>query len=247
MKNKWILYGPLAVIAVWFIASKVISNYLLFPGPFETIYEVFRLLLSGEILGDLYSTLYRIFLVLILSIIIGVPLGLFLGSNEKIYRSLEFLIDFFRSTPSTAIFPAFLLFFGISDFSKIASATFGALLIIIFNTAYGVFNSKKTRVLALKMMGASTSQIFRKVVIWESLPQTFVGLRSAVSLTLVILVVLEMFIGTVSGLGRKIIDFQIIYNSKAMYATIIIVGVVGYLLNYLIYILEKKVVHWNKQ
>ena len=59
------------------------------------------------------------------------PLGVLLGSNERAYRSVEFLIDFFRSTPSSALIPLFLLIFGVSDINKVAIAAFGALLIVL--------------------------------------------------------------------------------------------------------------------
>ena len=58
---------------------------------------------------------------------------------------MEFLIDFFRSTPSSALIPLFLLIFGVSDINKVAIAAFGALL-IVFNSAYGVINARKQRV-----------------------------------------------------------------------------------------------------
>ena len=76
------------------------------------------------------------------------PLGVLLGSNEQAYRSVEFLIDFFRSTPSSALIPLFLLIFGVSDINKVAIAAFGALLIVVFNSAYGVINARKQRVMA---------------------------------------------------------------------------------------------------
>ena len=66
----------------------------------------------------------------VIAAVIGVPLGVLLGSNEKAYRSVEFLIDFFRSTPSSALIPLFLLIFGVSDINKVAIAAFGALLIV---------------------------------------------------------------------------------------------------------------------
>ena len=143
---------------------------------------------------------------------IGVPLGVLLGSNEKAYRSVEFLIDFFRSTPSSALIPLFLLIFGVSDINKVAIAAFGALLIVVFNSAYGVINARKQRVMAARVMGASRWQIFKDVLIWESLQPTFVGLRSAVSMALVIVIVAEMFIGSDSGLGHRIIDAQQVLN-----------------------------------
>ena len=81
-----------------------------------------------------------------------------LGSSESVYRSVEFLIDFFRSTPSSALIPLFLLIFGISDFNKVAISAFAAVLVILFNSAYGVMNAKKTRIMAASVMGSTRSR-----------------------------------------------------------------------------------------
>ena len=118
------------------------------------------------------------------------------------------------------------------------------MLIIIFNTAHGVMNVKNSRVLAAKIMGATKSQIFKWILFWESLPQTFIGLRSAISLSLVVIIVTEMFIGTTSGLGRRIIDSQITYEIPTMYAVILLTGIIGYLLNLVFLLIEKRLIHW---
>jgi len=168
-----------------------------------------------------------------------------LGSNENLYRSIEFLIDFFRSTPSSALIPLFLLIFGVSDINKVAIAAFGALLIVIFNSAYGVMNARKQRVMAARVMGATRWQIFRDVLVWESLQSSFVGLRSAVSMALVIVIVAEMFIGSENGIGHRIIDAQQVLNVKTMYAAILAAGALGYVLNVLFLLIERRIIHWN--
>lgn len=244
--RKFTFIGPILLIVIWAVVAQLqlIDKFFL-PGPFTTIGKLTQLLGSGAIVGDLISTLERVVLAFIIALVIGLPLGLLLGRSEKIYRSVEFIIDFFRSTPATALFPLFLLVFGITDKSKIAVAAFASMLIIIFNTAYGVMHAKKSRVLAAQIMGATKAQIFRWILFWESLPQTFIGLRSAISLSLVIIVVTEMFIGTTSGLGRRIIDAQITYEIPTMYATILLAGVVGYLLNLFFIAVEKRFLHWS--
>ena len=118
-----------------------------------------------------------------------------------------------------------------SDINKVAIAAFGALLIVVFNSAYGVINARKQRVMAAKVMGASRWQIFKDVLVWESLQPNFVGLRSAVSMALVIVIVAEMFIGSDNGLGHRIIDAQQVLNVKTMYAAILAAGILGYGLN----------------
>ena len=72
-------------------------------------------------------TVKRTLQAFLIAAVVGVPLGVLLGSNERAYRSVEFLIDFFRSTPSSALIPLFLLIFGVSDINKVAIAAFGAL------------------------------------------------------------------------------------------------------------------------
>jgi len=244
--KKYNIIGPILLILVWAVASQLqLVDKFFLPDPFTVIKKLIELIGSGAILGDLFSTLGRVILSFIIALVVGLPLGLFLGRSEKIYRSVEFIIDFFRSTPATALFPLFLLVFGITDKSKIAVAAFASMLIIIFNTAYGVMHAKKSRVLAAQIMGATKAQIFRWILFWESLPQTFIGLRSAISLSLVVIIVTEMFIGTTSGLGRKIIDSQITYEISTMYAVILLTGILGYLLNLLFLAVEKRVLHWS--
>ena len=225
--RKYSFIGPVVLIAVWAIVARLhlVDSFFL-PNPFETISELGRLLITGSIIPDLLATLGRVVISFTIALIIGLPLGLWLGRSEKLYRSFEFIIDFFRSTPATAMFPLFLLVFGVTDKSKIAVAAFSSMLIIVFNTAYGVMHAKKSRLLAAKIMGATKAQIFRWILFWESLPQTFIGLRSSVSLSLIVIVVTEMFIGTPTGIGRRIIDSQITYEIKTMYAVILLAGIV---------------------
>jgi len=246
MKKVAAIVGPIALILLWAIVNQLqIIDPFFLPGPIETLYELLTLLGTGALAQDLFATLLRTLYAFVIAVVIGVPLGLVLGKAEKVYRSLEFIIDFFRSTPATALFPLFLLIFGVGDTAKVAVAAFAATLIIVFNVAYGVIHSKKPRILAAKLMGASRWQIFKWIVFWESLPQTVVGLRNAVSLALVIIIVTEMFIGTDVGLGRRIIDSQIVFNVKAMYASIIVAGFLGYILNAMLLFLERRFVHWG--
>ena len=94
-------------------------------------------------------------------------------------------------------------------------------------------------------MGANPWQIFKDVLLMESLPQTFIGLRSGISISLVIVIVAEMFIGTEQGLGKRIIDAQQILNVKDMYASILVTGILGYFLNMLFLLVEKRFIHWS--
>ena len=238
--------GPVALFIIWDLVVRLgFIKPILLPPPGATVLTLITGLAGGPLLLDFAVTVWRTVQAFLIAAVIGVPLGVLLGSNERAYRSVEFLIDFFRSTPSSALIPLFLLIFGVSDVNKVAIAAFGAFLIVIFNSAYGVINARKQRVMAARVMGASRWQIFKDVLIWESLQPTFVGLRSAVSMALVIVIVAEMFIGSDNGLGHRIIDAQQVLNVKSMYAAILAAGALGYALNILFLIAERKIVHWS--
>ncbi|WP_432728987.1 ABC transporter permease [Variovorax sp. W6] len=238
--------GPAVLFIVWDLVVRLgFIKPILLPTPADTIAALITGLAGGPLLTDFAMTVWRTVQAFVIAAVVGVPLGVLLGSNEKAYRSVEFLIDFFRSTPSSALIPLFLLIFGVSDVNKVAIAAFGALLIVVFNSAYGVINARKQRVMAARVMGASRWQIFKDVLVWESLQPSFVGLRSAVSMALVIVIVAEMFIGSDTGLGHRIIDAQQVLNVKSMYAAILAAGALGYALNILFLIAERRIVHWS--
>lgn len=240
------LVGILVLFVLWWLIS--ISgwvNPVLLPTPFTTIATLFKATFAGNMALDFGATVLRTFSAFLLAAIVGVPLGVALGSSEKLYRSVEFLIDFFRSTPASALIPMFILFFGVSDLSKVIIAGFSAMLLIVFNSAYGVIHARQSRILAAKVMGANRWRIFKDVLLMESLPQTFIGLRSGISIALVIVIVAEMFIGTEQGLGKRIIDAQQVLNVQDMYASILVTGLLGYCLNVLFLLVEKRVIHWS--
>ncbi|MDO9498658.1 ABC transporter permease [Falsiroseomonas sp.] len=238
--------GALGFVLIWQIAVLLrVADPILLPPPAEAFTETWRGFATGTLAHDTWRTVERTGLAFLIASAIGVPLGVALGAQERLYRGVEFVVDFFRSTPASALFPLFLILFGPGEGTKIAVAAFGAALVILFNAAYGVINARRTRVLAARIMGASGPRILVDVLIWEALPQILVGMRGGVSLALVIVVVAEMFIGSTDGLGHRVINAQMLFESGLMYGVIFVAGALGYLLNLGFLLLEKRFVHWS--
>jgi ABC-type nitrate/sulfonate/bicarbonate transport system permease component len=195
---------------------------------------------------DIFQTLYRAIFGLLLSIFFAVPLGIFLGSSRLAYNYLELPFDFFRSIPSSALFPLFIIIFGIGDLSKIGIVFYGCFLILIVNSVYGAKPSKEKidRINILKSFGATKFQIFRYAVFRDALPQIASGIRICISMSLVLVIVSEMYLGASNGLGKQIYDYYLQYNIPEMYASIIILGVVGFLTNKLFGLVENKFIFW---
>jgi NitT/TauT family transport system permease protein len=240
------ILGVLGMVVLWYVAVwyQVVDPVLL-PSPTDTFKALYSGLAGGRLGFDFVKTVERTVYATLIAAAIAIPLGIFLGASERLYRSVEFVVDFFRSTPASAMFPLFLVLFGVGNETKISVAAFGAMLVILFNAAYGVMNARKTRLLAAKVMGASRLQVLSGVMLLESMPQTFVGLRNGVSLALVIVVVAEMFIGSTDGLGHRVFEAQQLFNMPDMYAAIFAAGALGYGLNLLFLLIERYFVHWS--
>lgn len=248
MKWYYLYIGPFIILIVWTITSvaQIVSPILL-PPPWEVFKSLFKLIVGNEqnILFDIGLTCYRTLFSFLISCTIGIPIGLLMGYNIKVFHIFEFVVDFFRSIPPIALFPLFILFLGIGELSKIGVPFYGCVLVIIINSIYGVMNSPKLRRVFGQIYGFSKARIFWRIVLPDSLPQVFVGMRTALSLALVLTIVVEMTIGSENGLGKKIYDFHLMFDTPEMYAAILTTGTIGYILNKGFILIEKKVIHWT--
>lgn len=245
MNNVILIIIPLLLIGCWTILTGFqIIDPIFLPTPWAVGKSLLDGLFFGQLALDLFMTFGRSIIGFLLAAIIGVPLGLLVGRINLLARATQPTIDFFRSIPATALFPLFLFSFGIGDIAKIAIVVYACSLIVLVNTAYGAMQVKRSRVLCAHIIGANRWDIFWKIVVPESAPGIFAGLRIALSLSFVLIIVTEMFIGTTIGLGSQIINSQMIYRIPDMFAGIFLAGIVGYLTNWSLLRLEKRFLHW---
>jgi len=199
---------------------------------------------SGKLGVDFIKTVERTIYSTVIAAVIAIPLGILLGSSEKVYRSVEFLIDFsVRPRP-----PPCFRCFGIVRRRR-PHQDFGG------GVRRGAGHPVQRRLRRDECAqdansrgkgdGASRIRVLWDVMLLESLPQTFVGLRNGVSLALVIVVVAEMFIGSTDGLGQRVFEAQQLFDMPDMYAAIFAAGALGYGLNLLFLTIERRFVHWS--
>lgn len=245
MKKEFFI-GPMVVLLLWQLLTsfKVIDVFFI-PAPFAILMETINLFADGKIMLDILRTLYRMITGFAVSVVIGVPIGLLMGSSQRVSNSLEFIVDFLRSIPGTALIPLFMFFFGIGDESKIAMGAFASCLVIIINSMYGVSHANRTRRMVAQTLRANRFQMFTRVIFPDALPEVFLGMRVGLSLTLVLVVVSEMFLGTSVGLGHRIYNAQLMYRVEEMYSTIILAGVLGFAISKLFVLFEKRIIHWT--
>lgn len=246
--NKYIysIIGIISFIILWsLIKALAFSDSIFLASPIDTFQRLIDLITKGNLLSDFGATFYKFIVGFGIAVLIGIPVGLFLGINKKVYQSVELLLDFFRSIPVTTLFPLFILFFGISSKTIISMVSVSCVFVIILNTAYGVFYTKESHISYLKSIGASKFQIFKNVILPSSLPFIFVGLRVSISFALIVVIVAEMFIGANKGLGIRVYEAHETYLVTDVYAIILFVGLLGYFLNKIFAIAEKRIIHWK--
>ena len=236
---------PLSLLVTWLIMSALrIVDPIFLPSPWSVARSLVEGILSGPLAKHMIVTVVRSVSGFIIAGAIGIPLGLLVGRIKLLAHATEPTIDFFRSIPATALFPLFLFFFGVGDKAKIAIVVYACSLIILVNTAYGAMQVKKARILCAQVMGAGRLDVFWKIIVPESAPGIFAGLRIALSLSFVLIIVTEMFIGTTIGLGFQIMNSQMVYRIPDMYAGIMLAGIIGYLANRSLLIVERGLLHW---
>ncbi|MFH1848755.1 MAG: ABC transporter permease [archaeon] len=243
-----ILLSFLVVFAFLYLIKMALDiDDLVFPYPHEVLINLFRIILTRQAIFDILSSLLRIVMGLGLSILFSFPIGLFFGMNEKVYSFLEPAMDFLRSLPAIALIPLFIVFFGVGELLKIAIIFFGVSIILIINLVYGVRSVKESRIVAARMFRANNWQILLKIIIPESMPYLFLGLRISFSLSLIFVLVAEMMTGATYGIGTRIVDYQLRFDYLGMYTMIIISGIIGSSINFLVSRFEGKVVFWRRK
>lgn len=233
------------VICLWIIVSALqLVNPLLIPSFFDVIKELFYFFTTDTIIVDLCATTITVVVGFFGAILLGMPVGFLMGYFTKVYKVLELPVDFLRSIPATALFPLFIVLLGIGNVAKIWLVVFACALVIIVATANGVKNCKEIRKTIAITMKATKYQIFSKIIFFETLPELITGLKIAFSISIVLTIVAEMFIGTQFGLGKRIYEDHLTFEIPRMYATIILVGMAGYASNKIISYFQQRFVHW---
>ena len=245
-------FRPLVTVAClfalwWLVSALSWVNPLFLPTLPAVSKAMLTLFRNESIFYDIVATSYRAFVGLLLSALIGVPLGLVFGRAPQLYRFIELPVDFFRSIPSSALFFLFILIFGLGDAAKVAVVVYGCSLIFLVNTIYGArpTREKLDRINMLRSFRARPSQIFYLAVLRDALPSIMAGLRVCVSLSLVLVIVTEMFLSSNNGLGRRIYDLYLMYRIPEMYAVLILIGLLGFIANRGALLLERSLSFWT--
>lgn len=176
---------------------------------------------------------------------VGVAVGVAIGAYRPLAPYIDPLIHFLRSLPPPAILPVFLVLFGIGDRMKIIFIAFGVVWPILLNTVRGVRSVPELQLETGRVFGIGRVRQLFAIVLPAASPQIFAGLRIALSLALVLMVISEL-VAASGGIGYEILQGQASFDFPNMWAGIVVVGVVGVTLNALLSAVESLALGWHR-
>lgn len=237
--------GLALLFALWEILPDAgLVDQTFFSPPSKIIQALYGLTLSGEIWVHVASSIQRSFWGLGLAVTMGISLGIFLGWFKRLEDFIDPVLQSFRQLPSLALFPVFILFFGIGEVSKVTIIFWSSLWPILLNTINAVKNVDKILIDSAKSLGASQRFIFLKVVLPAAVPGIMTGIRLGGAHSVVALVAAEM-IGAEAGLGFLVFYSQETFKVPNMFAAIVSLAIVGLILNYLLIFIESQLTKWK--
>lgn len=207
----------------------------------ETAAEVWP---TSDFLGGVAASLIRLAVGYGVAVAIGVGLGLVLGSSRRARRALEPLVEFARAIPAIAFVPAMIVLLGFGDGMQIAVIAYALCFPVLLHTIDGIRSVPPEVRDTASMLHVGTVERALRISLPCALPSIFVGLRIAVSLGLVAVVIAEL-VGEGEGLGHYIWTQHAEVDVPELYAGILFLGLLGYALNGLFLVLERQVLAWH--
>ncbi|MEV8517214.1 ABC transporter permease [Dactylosporangium sp. NPDC051484] len=220
---------PLAVgLIVWELNST--ADALSFPAPSSWWTAGKELASKDSLWPALRSTMETFLISMLLATILGVAAGVVIGFTPKLERALTPLIDFFRTLPPPVMVPVLTLLLGITLKASVAIVVLSVVWPILLNTISAVHEMPGIRREVARVFGLGRTEAFFKVTLPSLLPGIVVGLRTALSIGLVVTLLTDM-LGSADGIGRLLVIQQQLFLPSAVWALLFVIGALGYLLN----------------
>jgi NitT/TauT family transport system permease protein len=243
------LAGILSVaggLALWELISRiVVDNALFLAAPSQIAVAIYNLAITGQLWHHVGVSAAEFALGYVIASILGIALGLAMASSATMKRALQPWVSGLYATPTIALAPLFILWFGIGIWSKVIVVISLVLFPVAINTEAGLRTTSERLIEMLRSFGATRRQIFFKVSLPSAVPFILAGLKLGIGRGLIGVVVAELF-GSRAGLGRLISQSADAFNMPELFAGVVVLAVAGIVMTAGFGWLEKRLVPWTK-
>jgi sulfonate transport system permease protein len=239
----WLL--PVTILTLWQLASSVGAlPASILPSPTSVFFAARRLILSGELQGHIATSFSRAATGLLIGGSIAFTLGLSNGLSRLSERLLDTTLQMIRNIPNLALIPLVILWFGIDETSKLFLVSLGVFFPIYINTFHGIRTVDSQLVEMARSYGFHGFQLFRRVIFPGALPSILVGLRYALGIMWLTLIVAES-IAAQSGLGYMAMSAREFMQTDVVVLAILIYALLGKAADSTVRALERWSLSWH--
>ena len=239
---------PIALLVVgWeLLASSGLVTPFMLPKLSAVLQRIFDDALTGELFLNLGLTLYRALVGFAISVVGGILLGAGMARSVPIRWFFDPIISVGFPMPKIAFLPIMVLWLGFFDVSKIAMIVLDAIFPVVTATLAGLNSVERELIWSARNMGASERELLWQVMLPAALPQILTGLQVSLPLCLIVAVVTEMAMGGY-GLGGAMLTSSRFADSRGVFAGIVEIAIVGYVLIKAMTMLRRRLLIWHQE
>ncbi|WP_411734416.1 ABC transporter permease [Paeniglutamicibacter sp.] len=243
LKSCGYLLGlPVILLAWWWLATSGAPNFFI-PTPAKLLTTFVETWFGERLLTDVLPSIMRLVIGVLAAIVLGIVLGLAVGLNRTMRAVTEPVFEFFRALPPPVLVPVLMLLVGINDGMKIAVIISGCIWPVLLNTIEGVRSIDPVQNETSRSYGITGFSRIRYQILPSATPTIMAGVRQALSIGLILMVISEMFASS-SGLGFTIVQFQRSFAVPEMWSGIVVLGLIGVVLSFIFQWVQRRVLRW---
>ncbi len=233
---------PIILFAAWWFISASSTDFY-FPPLSRIVESLIDEWFGPRLADDVLPSLLRLTAGYVIAAVVAVTLGVLIGTYKRLRDLLEPVLEFFRAIPPPVIVPILMLIFGIENTMKIVVIAFGCMWPILLNTAEGVRAVDSVLSDTARTYRISGAARLRHLILPAASPQIFAGLRQGLSVAIILMVISELFAAS-DGLGFAIVQAQRSFAIPEMWAGMLMLGLLGFLLSLLFRLVENRWLAW---
>jgi NitT/TauT family transport system permease protein len=235
-----------AIVALWYaIHYSGLVNPALIPTP-HAVAARFMELARDRLPMDVWMSTRRVFLGVSLGIALAVPVGFVLGWYRAMRDFIEPLVNFFRALPPIALIPLVIVYFGVDEVAKVVILFYASFFSGVIVMYEGIAQISPIYVRVARTLGATDSEIFRKVIVPLTVPHMLTALRVALGVAWATLVASEL-IAAQRGLGSLIQNAASFFQLDIIYVGIICIGFIALAMDIALRMVAKRLVAWQER
>jgi ABC-type nitrate/sulfonate/bicarbonate transport system permease component len=236
---------PAAILVCWQVWSAHAGNFF-FPRLDDIFLAFYDNWIFARAASDVLPSLVRMLAGFGIAVVLALAAGVCFGLSDLLYRTSLPIIEFMRAIPVVALIPFAILVFGIDSSMKVFIIAFGCSWPILLNTIDGIRALNQTLRDTARIYRLTSWEKLRFVILPAASPQIFAGLRTGMSLAVILMVISEM-VASSNGIGFFVIQAQRTFAITDMWSGIVLLGLLGYGLNTLLLYVEKWLLAWHSK